>query len=106
MNQGNILVNDQVLQETASNYRSIIANMRNLLDEATRNINSTSNAWTGGSAEELRMKYEKFKTSFEPFCEAVEQFSLFLDKSAEQYRANEQAVSRAAQDTISDVNIG
>ncbi|MDD3187347.1 MAG: WXG100 family type VII secretion target [Bacilli bacterium] len=104
-NQGNILVNDQVLMDTASTYRNNISKMRSLLDEATRNINKTSSNWSGEAAEGLRMKYEKFKATFDPFCESVEQFAKFLDSSAEQYRINEANVKKAAEEAISDVSV-
>ena len=104
-NQGNILVSAQSLKDTASAYRNNIAKMRNLLEEATTNINKTSSFWTGDAAESLRLKYEKLKANFEPFCQNVEEFAKFLDNSAEDFSTTESNITRAAEETISDINL-
>lgn len=105
MNNGNILVNEQVLKDTAASYRNSIARMGDLLETATANINKTSQTWTGGAAEGLRLKYDKFKAVFEPFKMSVEEFAKFLDTAAEEFRITESTVQKAAEESISDVNI-
>lgn len=105
-NQGNILVTAQGLKDTANSYRNNIAKMRNLLDDATANINKTSSFWTGEAAEGLRVKYDRLKANFEPFCQQVEEFARFLDNSAEEFSTTESNILKAAEETISDINIG
>lgn len=104
-NQGNILVNDVELNDKASTFRSNIAKMHDLLDQSTKIIDGTSSIWTGGAGDALRQKYDKFKATFDPFCQSVEQLAKFLDKSAEEYRINEANIKKAAEESISDVNI-
>lgn len=105
-NQGNILVTDQTLRDAATTFRANIAQMRSLLDESNQNVNSTSSTWQGEAAESLRTKYDKLKATFDTFCQNVEQFAVFLDKSAEEFIASEEAVKRAAEETIADINVG
>ena len=98
-----ILVSSQVLIETASKFRNNVQRMRELLDEATRNINQTTGSWSGQAAESLRSKYDRLKTTFEPFCQNVEAFAKFLDQSASSYEETERTIERAAEEVISDI---
>lgn len=101
--QNNLNVTDQVLMDTASAYRGNISKMRTILEEATSNINRTSSIWEGMAGEELRSKYERLKSSFEPFCQTVEECAKFLDKAAATYKETESAIQRAAEETLSSV---
>lgn len=103
--QGSILVNDVKLNDTASTIRSSISKMSDLLEQATKKINDTNAIWTGGAGDTLRLKFDKFKATFDPFCQSVEQLAKFLDKSAEEYRISEANIKRAAEESISDVNV-
>lgn len=101
-----ILVSSQVLTDTATSFRNNVAKMRELLNEATNSINTTSGYWQGQASEGLRSKYERLKTIFEPFCENIENFAKFLDQSAVNYETTEKSIEKAAEETISDINIG
>lgn len=100
-----ILVSSQVLTDTATSFRNNVAKMRELLNEASNSINTTSSYWSGQAAEGLRGKYERLKAVFEPFCENIENFAKFLDQSAANYEETESAVEKAAEETISDINM-
>ena len=103
-NNDRILVSSQVLTTTASSFRSNVQKMRELLYDATRNINQTSGIWSGQASESLRSKYDRLKATFEPFCQNVEAFAKFLDQSASRYEETEKSVEKAAEEIISDIN--
>lgn len=75
----------QGMRDAATKMRAIVERMHSNLDEATNDINSTTNTWQSGAADHLRSKYSDLAPKFEDFYAAITNYADFLDKTAANY---------------------
>mgnify|MGYP001005251733 CR=1 FL=1 len=85
------------LSKSAANLKDILAEV----EQRMQRVN-TSDTWKSDSAERLYVKFKALSTKFEAFYTAVETYSKFLHNTVNTYQQAEQAISKEADEVLTD----
>ena len=93
-------VNSVELRNAGADLRKNVNNMKSTLDEATQTINGTAASWESMAAENLRRRYTSLSAKFSDFYDAINNYALFLDKTAEAYEAADKKIEERANELL------
>lgn len=97
---GNLTVAPQVLRDSAAEMKEKVATIKNVLGQATMEINKVSDNYQGSAAESFMSKYNTMKNKFDNFCEEIEEYINFLNKTAEEYEKGDQDIAKKAEEYL------
>lgn len=95
-------VNYEGLRQSASVFRKEVTNMNAALDEATSNIDRTTNSWQSQAANDLRERFKALSTKFEDFYNAINNYAQFLDNTANAYEAADKKIEQRADELLNN----
>lgn len=93
---GSILVQSQVLRDTATEIRSINNDLENKLIEINTAMNNLESSWVSEASTEIRAAMNALKPVIEQYKGVVNDYAKFLDTTAQSYETTESSVHNSA----------
>ncbi len=93
-------VTPEELRNTAKDMRTKVNNMKEELEKASNEMNATSESFGGGTASNLRNKYDELSKRFNSFYSEMISYAEFLEKTAASYEGADQAMKQAAEELL------
>ena len=97
----NLTVAPEVLKNSATEMKSKVETIKSVLNQVTTEINKVPDNYQGSAAESFSAKYNAMKTKFDNFCQEIEEYINFLNKTAETYEEQDRAIAQKAEDILS-----
>ena len=95
-----INIKPEELKNYANMMKEKISMARSSLEVSTNVINQTAQSFQGSAADTLRDKYNTLQNKFNDFYEAMENYSKFLEQTANSYIETNANISKAAEEVL------
>lgn len=92
----NIKITLPEVSASASNIRSINANLDEVLGNITKHMNDLSSVWQGTAGETIVTKFQKFTRKFMDESETIEEYAKYLDYVTQTYDSLESTLTSNA----------
>ena len=92
----NIRITPLDISNSASQMRVLNANLDDVLNSITNDMNSLSSVWESSGAEALASKFKKFANRFVLESETIEDYCKFLDLTSQTYDSLETTITANA----------
>ena len=93
-------VKPEELKNYANMMKEKINRCRSSLEVATNVINKTAQSFQGSAADTLRDKYNSLQNKFNDFYGAMENYSKFLEKTANSYIETNANIAKTAEEVL------
>ena len=97
----NLTVAPQVLRDSATEMQVKVETIKSVLNSATMEINKVSDNYQGSASDSFYAKYNTMKTKFDNFCQEIDEYIKFLNKTADTYEEQDSAIAQKAEDILS-----
>lgn len=83
---------------TAQSIKSSANNMQQILNNVTQKMNQVGNddVWKSSAAQQLLMRFKELSSKFEIFYTEIDNYSKFLLRTVETYKAADAAIANKA----------
>ncbi len=91
-----IQISTQALRDTADKVRTINSNLDSKLTEINKTMNNLEASWKSDAGTNIRTAMNALKPRFEEYKSVVESYAKFLVRTAEEYKINEDVITKNA----------
>lgn len=87
-----IMIHSSELSSTAKRVRSLNQSMGERLHTIENEMNYLSDTWQSDAANQIRERFSALKPAFDDYRQVIENYAVFLEHTAANYEAAEQAI--------------
>lgn len=87
-----IMIGLAELNSTAKRVRNLNLSMLERLNNIENEMNRLSDTWQSNAGNQIRERFAALKPAFEDYRQVIENYALFLENTAANYEAAEQAI--------------
>ena len=94
-------VTPEYLKNSSSNIKSIRTGIQNTLQDVEAEMKKMKNDWESEAANAFISKFLGLKDNFEAYYKVMDQYSNFLNSTAEAYGKADDSINKASNDLFS-----
>lgn len=95
-------VKPEVLKERATEIRNKVTQIGEILKNVSQTAERVPDAFEGKASSEFQSKYAKLTQSYEKFSGKMEEYVMFLNKTADSYIQMDEAIANIANQGLNE----